>query len=115
MVDKISREKGLDLPTQVQDIYKVRRGRYNHIRIWSKVDLGTCRTEDLFVTDVNGNEINITVNKYLIDEDEINTVANQIALEKAQAPEPKEEEVKTTEVEKFERKEEKAISFKGLF
>ena len=77
LIDKISHEKGIDIPNQVQDIYKVRRGRYNHVRIWSRVDLGTCRTKDLFITDVKGNEINMTVNKYLLEEDEINTVANE--------------------------------------
>ena len=77
LIDKISHEKGIDIPNQVQDIYKVRRGRYNHVRIWSRVDLGTCRTKDLFITDVKGNEINMTINKYLLEEDEINTVANE--------------------------------------
>ena len=77
LIDKISHEKGIDIPNQVQDIYKVRRGRYNHVRIWSRVDLGTCRTKDLFITDVKGNEINMTVNKYLLEEDEINTVVNE--------------------------------------
>lgn len=77
LIDKISHEKGIDIPNQVQDIYKVRRGRYNHVRIWSRVDLGTCRTTDLFITDVKGNEINMTINKYLLEEDEINTVVNE--------------------------------------
>lgn len=77
LIDKISHEKGIDIPNQVQDIYKVRRGRYNHVRIWSRVDLGTCRTKDLFITDVKGNEINMTINKYLLEEDEINTVVNE--------------------------------------
>ena len=40
-------------PTHVTDIYKLRRGRWKFIRIWSLVDLGTCRMEDLFVTDPN--------------------------------------------------------------
>ena len=77
LIDKISHEKGIDIPNQVQDIYKVRRGRYNHVRIWSRVDLGTCRTKDLFITDAKGNEINMTLNKYLLEEDEINTVVNE--------------------------------------
>lgn len=37
-------------PNQVTDIYKVRRGRYTNVRIWSHVDLGTCRRTDLFIT-----------------------------------------------------------------
>lgn len=45
-------------PNQVTDIYKLRRGRYNSVRIWSYMDLGTCRKKDLFITDGNYNEIN---------------------------------------------------------
>lgn len=45
------------IPNQVVDIYKVRRGKYNNIRIWVSMDLGTCRKEDLFVTDGSYNEI----------------------------------------------------------
>ena len=37
-------------PNQVTDIYKLRRGRYNNVRIWSYADLGTCRKKDLFIT-----------------------------------------------------------------
>ena len=40
------------IPNQVTDIYKL-RGRYNNVRIWSFVDLGTCRKKDLFITDAN--------------------------------------------------------------
>jgi hypothetical protein len=38
------------IPNQVMDVYKVRRGRYTNVKIWSYADLGTCRKEDLFVT-----------------------------------------------------------------
>lgn len=38
------------LPNMVTDIYKMRRGRYTQVRIWSSVDLGTCRREDILVT-----------------------------------------------------------------
>lgn len=51
-LDKLIKEKNVH-PNQVSDIYKVRRGRFNNIRIWSEVDLGTCRIKDLFVTDEN--------------------------------------------------------------
>lgn len=44
-----------DQPNQVMDVYKVRRGKYTNVRIWSKVDLGTCRKQDLFITDNNMN------------------------------------------------------------
>ena len=51
-LDKLIRDTGM-CPNQVSDIYKLRRGRYNDVRIWSEMDLGTCRIKDLFVTDVN--------------------------------------------------------------
>lgn len=38
-------------PNLVTDIYKMRRGKYTQVRIWSLVDLGTCRRTDLFATD----------------------------------------------------------------
>ena len=38
-------------PNQVTDVFKVRRGRFTQVRIWSYVDLGTCRKEDLILTD----------------------------------------------------------------
>lgn len=38
-------------PNLVYHVYKVRRGRLNHVRLWLYFDYATCRTEDLFVTD----------------------------------------------------------------
>lgn len=37
-------------PNQVLDIYKMRRGRFTNVRIWSYFDYGTCRKYDLFIT-----------------------------------------------------------------
>jgi replicative DNA helicase len=37
-------------PNLVRHIIKCRRSRWSHLRIWQYADLGTCRTEDLFVT-----------------------------------------------------------------
>ena len=37
-------------PTHVLDIYKMRRGRYKMIRIWSYIHLGTGERKDLFIT-----------------------------------------------------------------
>ena len=74
-MDAVARKLGKDLPTQVQDMYKIRRGKYNRVRIWSKVDLGTCRTEDLFLTDLNGNVIDLVPNQYLF-KDEIHSIIN---------------------------------------
>lgn len=37
-------------PTHVIDIYKMRRGRYKMVRIWTYIHLGTGEREDLFIT-----------------------------------------------------------------
>lgn len=34
----------------VYHIYKVRGGRFSKVKLWCHVDLGTCRTIDLFLT-----------------------------------------------------------------
>lgn len=39
------------IPNIVTDVYKVRSGQWTQVRIWSKVDLGTLKKEDLFLTD----------------------------------------------------------------
>ena len=38
-------------PNLVTDIFKVRSGEWTQVRIWSIVDLGTMKREDLFLTD----------------------------------------------------------------
>ena len=38
-------------PNIVTDIFKVRSGEWNQVRIWSYMDLGTMRKQDLFITD----------------------------------------------------------------
>lgn len=99
-IDITARKLGKDLPTQVQDIYKVRRGKYNRVRIWSRVDLGTCRTEDLFLTDSDGNEIPIVLNEYLF-QDEMGSIINQSQLKNERKEEDKEiEQLKNRTVEK---------------
>ena len=95
-VDKIARGLGLDLPTQVQDMYKIRRGKFNRVRIWSKVDLGTCRTIDLFLTDSNFNTIDITINKYLF-EDEMGSIVTQERFNQ-------EREEKSNEIKELEKR-----------
>lgn len=44
-------------PTHVLDIYKMRRGRYKMVRIWTKLDLGTGERKDMFMTDSVNNPI----------------------------------------------------------
>lgn len=58
-------------PNIVTDIYKVRSGEWNQVRIWSYVDLGNLRKEDLFITNSRLEvleEFNYTTN-YIIDWD----------------------------------------------
>lgn len=56
-------------PNAVTDVYKMRRGRYTQVRIWSYVDLGTCRTEDLVITDGAFNPVPISILKQVYPED----------------------------------------------
>ena len=44
-------------PNCVTDVFKNRRGRWTRVRIWSRMDLGTCRRYDLFVTTTNNKPI----------------------------------------------------------
>lgn len=45
--------KDYGVPNLVTDIFKVRSGKWTQVRIWSIVDLGVMRKEDLFVTDAS--------------------------------------------------------------
>lgn len=38
-------------PNVVTDVFKARSGEWTQVRIWSKVNLGTMKKEDLFITD----------------------------------------------------------------
>ena len=42
---------GVTIPNIVIDIFKVRSGNWNQVRVWRYFDLGTLRIKDLFVTD----------------------------------------------------------------
>ena len=46
-------------PTMVTDVYKVRAGQWNQLRIWSDVDLGNLRKKDLFVTNNRMEVVNV--------------------------------------------------------
>ena len=68
-------------PNQVTDVYKIRRGRYNDVRIWSYMDLGTCRKQDLFITDANFKEIEgFQTIRILFDEDRIGEYDSVVKL-----------------------------------
>lgn len=49
---------GLD-PNFVMTVYKVRAGSYQNIKVYCYFDRATCQLHDLFVTDSNGNLIQI--------------------------------------------------------
>ena len=52
--------KGFELePTHVLHIYKVRRGRFNNIRLYIHFDRATCRSTDCFVTNNDGEMIDV--------------------------------------------------------
>ena len=42
---------GEAIPTMVTDVYKVRSGMWTQVRIWSTIDLGCLRKQDLYMTD----------------------------------------------------------------
>lgn len=44
-------------PTHILDIYKMRRGRYKMVRIWTRLHLGTGEREDLFITNAENQPI----------------------------------------------------------
>ena len=60
----------------------MRRGKYTNIRIWSSVDLGTCRKSDLFVTDGQFNIVQMDNLKqqYMEDEDIVWDINTEIEL-----------------------------------
>lgn len=45
------------IPNMVTDMFKVRNGQWTQVRIWSIVDLGIMRKQDLFITDERLNPI----------------------------------------------------------
>lgn len=53
----LSHRIGCPEPNLIYHVYKVRKGKLSRIMIWLYADLGTCRTTDLFVTDLDFNLI----------------------------------------------------------
>ena len=58
-------------PTHIIDIYKMRRGRYRGVRIWSHIHLGTGRRLDLFMTTINGDVIDWKTSGYTTTNEEM--------------------------------------------
>lgn len=108
MLEPITNQIGL-VPNQVTDIYKVRRGPYSKVKIWSKVDLGTARKVDLIVTDDKYRQIpDFEILKFVFDEDEgyIDEVLEKLNNgEDIYKKEEKVEEVKEIKVEEIKVEE----------
>lgn len=51
------------IPNIVFHVYKNRRGKYKSVKVWAYVDLGNCRTTDLFMTDNDYRVIPIEITK----------------------------------------------------
>ena len=80
LLEDICREIGA-YPNQVTDVYKMRRGRFVDVRIWSLTDLGTLRTKDLFITDANLSIVkDFTVKPTVIEYDEMNDTQEWLDL-----------------------------------
>lgn len=60
-----------DKPTHILDIYKMRRGRYKMVRIWTQLDLGTGQRRDIFMTDAVNNPMTFTSLNYSREERKI--------------------------------------------
>lgn len=75
-------------PNLIYHVYKVRRGKLSRIMLWLKADLGTCRTKDLFVTDLDFNEIPIE----LITIENIDKVIEETSIDVADVEATEEEQ-----------------------
>lgn len=58
---KINMDSFYDRPTHILDIYKMRRGRYKNVRIWSYLDLGNGYRKDLFITTAENQPLNLPI------------------------------------------------------
>ena len=56
-ISEIVKAAGLPMPNLVVDLYKNRRGEYSSVKLYRYFDYGTCRTEDILLTDQNFNVI----------------------------------------------------------
>jgi len=55
-------------PTHVLDIYKMRRGRYKMVRIWSRIHLGTGERKDIFMTNAVNQPMSEPLDLFKINE-----------------------------------------------
>ena len=111
--------KGFELePTHVIHIYKVRRGRFNNIRLYIHFDRATCRTTDCFVTNNEGVivDVNDTNVEYILDQTVDNTKPEIETLVDDTAVEVKPKEIKETKekLEDISIKDSEDISIKDF-
>lgn len=65
IISQVVNKLGCKMPNYVTDVYKGRRTKYKNVKIWSVVDLGVCKREDILITDGFYNPIEgFVVNKY---------------------------------------------------
>ena len=60
-------------PTHVLDIYKMRRGRYKNVRIWTYLHLGTGERRDLFMTTAENQPIRESIDLFMSASTEVIT------------------------------------------
>ena len=58
-------EDSLNKPTHILDIYKMRRGRFKNVRIWTHIDLGNGYRKDLFMTTADNHPIDFNIDLFL--------------------------------------------------
>lgn len=66
-------------PTHIIDIYKMRRGRYKNVRIWTYLHLGTGERQDLFITTAGNEPINDALTYF--EEFDIDPIENWVGKE----------------------------------
>lgn len=65
------------VPNLISHVYKNREGELSLLKIWSVVDLGTCRTEELFLTNQRNEVINIELIEIVYINDEEFNIFNK--------------------------------------
>ena len=81
MLDSVIKTIQCVPPTIVTDVYKLRRGRYKGVRIWSAMDLGTARMTDLFVTNHNYEPIPVDIVRIMFEEEPFTEVVDDNEFE----------------------------------
>lgn len=77
-LEEVSKQFGKE-PNVVTDIYKLRGGENTQTRVWSRMDLGTLRKEDLFVTNSRLELVDIGYEKTEFDVDGIEDLMEMTA------------------------------------